>query len=231
MRFWPLVIAAVASASSFMSTAAPSIPELGTWTTTLLARDIDGDGVAEGYYDTALDITWFNNTTQPWLSSWDMAQSWVATLDVKGVSGWRLPHANPLDSSNCGAPIGVSEFCQLPPPSTSSEFAHLFYVTLGNNSDRGGLTNAGPFPVFLDYFYWMDKEFALNTDYAWGFDAAWGRHREFSKTNGLFAWAVHDGDIALVPEVNTFSMLAIGLVVMGITRTIRGGLNCARESS
>jgi hypothetical protein len=34
----------------------------GTWETTLQARDINGDGVVDAYYDTALNVVWLDYT-------------------------------------------------------------------------------------------------------------------------------------------------------------------------
>jgi hypothetical protein len=42
-----------------MSSQATPVSGQGTWESTLIGRDLDGDlGTAEAYYDTLLDITW-----------------------------------------------------------------------------------------------------------------------------------------------------------------------------
>ena len=50
-----LLAAALAAVSA--AHAVP-VPGQGTWETTLQARDIDGDGTVDAWYDTALDLTW-----------------------------------------------------------------------------------------------------------------------------------------------------------------------------
>ena len=49
-----------ACATIFLVTTAQAAPVSGqgTWQTTLLPRDLTGDGVVDAYYDTVLDITW-----------------------------------------------------------------------------------------------------------------------------------------------------------------------------
>lgn len=37
---------------------AAAVTGQGTWETTLQARDLDGNGVTDAFYDTSLDITW-----------------------------------------------------------------------------------------------------------------------------------------------------------------------------
>jgi hypothetical protein len=37
------------------------VPGQGTWQTTLQARDLDGDGQIDAFYDTVLNITWLRD--------------------------------------------------------------------------------------------------------------------------------------------------------------------------
>jgi hypothetical protein len=121
----------------------------GTWETTLLPRDLDGDtSTYEAYYDTVLDITWWANAANtdlgnPGQLTWDAAMTWVAGLNIGGYTGWRLPVTNPIDGTtaddtlrayNGSEDLGynVSAPGTLYAGSTASELAHLFYNTLGN---------------------------------------------------------------------------------------------------
>lgn len=88
---------------------------------TLLARDVDGNGSIDAYYDSALGITWLANanladtltlglekggTLGNWgidttgRMPWTTAQSWIAALNALnylGSSAWRLPTATPIN--------------------------------------------------------------------------------------------------------------------------------------
>src|SRR5438045_9149890 len=79
----------------------------GTWETTLQARDVNHDGVVDAYYDTALKVTWLADANLALTSgydthsppfalgamTWNDANVWAQSLDVFGVTGWRLPEA------------------------------------------------------------------------------------------------------------------------------------------
>jgi hypothetical protein len=132
---------------------AASISGQGTWETTLLGRDLDGNASTfEAYYDTVLDITWLanangSNNSDPGfdygLTTWDNALSWAAGLNVGGITGWRLPTTNPIDGTTADdwafayngtedQGYNVSAPGTLYAGSTASELAHMFYNTLGN---------------------------------------------------------------------------------------------------
>jgi hypothetical protein len=63
----------------------------GTWETTLQARDLDGNGQTDAFYDTKLDITWLRNASLSGAMNWSNAMSWASSLDFGGHSDWRLP--------------------------------------------------------------------------------------------------------------------------------------------
>lgn len=56
-RLWGAICACAFIVSGAVVQAAP-VSGQGTWETTLLPRDLTGDGVPDAYYDTVLDITW-----------------------------------------------------------------------------------------------------------------------------------------------------------------------------
>jgi hypothetical protein len=72
-------------------------------------------------YDTDLNITWYDPV--PTSMSWNQAMNWAGSLNVGGVTGWRLP-------TTPGAPGG--EFYYPIPPANYGEMGHLNYVELGN---------------------------------------------------------------------------------------------------
>jgi hypothetical protein len=55
----------------------------GTWTATLQGRDLNGDLIADAYFDTDLNITWVLYHPEP-----GQGQSWVKSLAF--AAGWVL---------------------------------------------------------------------------------------------------------------------------------------------
>jgi hypothetical protein len=102
-----------------------------------------------------------------------------------------------------------------------------------------GLVNTGPFinlqlssavnwqlyeQNFLNpTFYWSATEYSPNSDAAWGFDFHTGVQNMRTKEPWMYdpyyrylnAWAVRDGDVAAVPEPETYAMLLAGLGLLG----------------
>jgi hypothetical protein len=200
---------------------AASIPGRGTWETTLQARTFDGTTIG-GYYDTALNITWLANanyvgTTMDWIN----ANSWAASLNLNGITGWRLPTMGPVNGSSFTYSYGYDgthdQGYNMGAPgtayagSTGSEMAHLFYTTLGDKAfvDTSGvypqfdygLSNTGPFSNLQSYSYWSATEYAPNTGNAWDFVFENGGQDNYYKAYNNYAWAVHAGDVgaAVVP--------------------------------
>ena len=160
----------------------------------------------------------------------------------QAIGGWRLPAFRPVDglainlnrsfdgstdaAYNIGAPGSAH------PGSTVSELSHLFFVTLGNKAwcDVGGQCpqsgfgplNTGPFLNVAQYnYYWIEPAAAptdVHAQEAWGFTTQWGS-QDFLDANFVNAdvgraWAVHDGDIAAVPEPGTWLLMLAGLTAL-----------------
>ncbi len=71
---------------------AAAISGQGTWETTLLGRDLDGnDATFEAYYDTVLDITWLADANYAQTSGYDADGMMDYRLASLGFSNWRLP--------------------------------------------------------------------------------------------------------------------------------------------
>ena len=152
---------------------ATAVSGRGTWETTLQPRDFDGNtATIEGYYDTALGITWLNPLTTGAPTDWTNAQLVLGNVNVNGIGGWRLPIVRPIDGTTADDLVysasgsedygyNVSAPGTLYAGSTASELAHLFFTTLGNVSQYDtanvlrpgtagsgwGLINTGPFNV------------------------------------------------------------------------------------
>jgi PEP-CTERM motif len=230
---------AIASAA-----AAAPVSGQGTWETTLQARDLDGNGTTDAYYDTALNISWLADANVIGLANFDTAASWASGLNVAGVGGWHLPTIK-IDS--CGTDgLGASFWngggvCGYNVQANTSDMAHMYMTTLANPSysgfvDRYGngpglsaplLENSGPFSNLQAFGYWFAQDHAVdpwtgvsNTGEAWRYSFYAGRQDNLSKNEqgGLYAWAVHDGDVgnitAAVPEPETYALMLAGLAMM-----------------
>jgi len=199
----------------------------GTWETTLEGRDLDGNAATyEAYYDTVLGISWLANTAESTMDWYD-ASAWAESLNVYGVTGWRLPEmAN--SNASCVWTYGGTT-CGYNVDTSTSEFASLFYDTLGNLADYdttgtlqsgSGTSNTGPFSI-------LGTEYVLVTDRAWVFDlGASTSQGVLAKNNsydpglrGFYAWAVRDGDVSAVPVPTAVWLFGSGLVgLIGIAR-------------
>lgn len=152
------------------------------------------------WYDTVLDITWLgdagaaagsafddgSNTIDGRLG-WSSAMDWAASLDIGGSSAWRLPAMDRdgngviIDCAGAGAAA-----C------SDNEYGYHFHF---NGIDA---SNPAPFSNVATVNYWSATAAGSN---AWLFDFTFNDGSQFatSQTFKAAAWAVHDGDIALVP--------------------------------
>lgn len=219
---------------------AVGVPGQGTWETTLQPRDIDGDTVTDAFYDTALNITWLRNADVNGYTDWDAAMTWANTLVVGGVDGWRLPKVVDTGAPGCDYSYASGTDCRYNVDTATSEMAHLYYVTLGNLAycppgtaacfgapgapqPGWGLTNTGGFQNLQSSAYWSGTEYAPVPSDAWFFGAYDGYQEFFGKRVQLLAMAVRPGDVAAVPEPQTYAMLLLGLsaVMVAVRRRPR----------
>lgn len=173
------------------------------------------------YYDDVADLTWLADanagagsiyddlqilphgtfgTTTDGLMSWASANAWAASLNVEGVTGWRLPDTLQPDAS-CDTQDSNGSYgynC------TGSEMGNLFYNVLGGVADfeLGKVHNAN-YDLFSvpedDVFLWSATENSLNNANAWYFSTfdGWQTHRGHKEYAGFLAWGVHSGDVAV----------------------------------
>ena len=204
----------------------------------------------QAYYDDVLDITWladanFARTTgyAPFDGgmTWTDAQAWIGTLNAAshlGVNTWRLPlmvDTGPpgcdfaFEGTDCGYNVQTIEGGVV-----YSELAHLYSVTLGNQSrfDTAGvdtgcfvsspfcLSNTGPFSNVASFIYWTGTEYAPSPDRAWAylFTSGFQNGIDFSKGRLFLAWAVSDGDFAVIPVPAALWMFGSALGLLGWLR-------------
>jgi len=171
------------------------------------------------------------------------AFAWIAAMNAAhylGYSDWRLPATRPINGSDYvlelrgdgSSDVGASMSAPGTPyaGSTASEMAHLYYVTLGNlpgldvSGDptscflaglAGCLVNPGPFEIRLDRqpFFWSGT--TTPDGHAFAFDFGHGLQAAVNTPGHAFAWAVRDGDVAAIPEPETWALLVAGLAAVG----------------
>ena len=160
-----------------------SIPHEYFWKSVLKARDVDGDGKVDAYYDAFQDISWVEDShyAEPagylepaWPDNdWHAAVLFIDHLNSSqflGVTGWRMPHQ----------PSTVD--------ATDGELGRLKVWLMGGS--------AGPFKDICQCRYWSGTESGYNN-----YDANWFDFREFYVSGGnkgnvnQKVWAVRDGDI------------------------------------
>jgi Protein of unknown function (DUF1566) len=199
------VLAMLALATLATLARAEPVPGQGTWQSTLSARDLDGDGTVDAYYDTATRATWLANAFVAGRAmTWDEAMAFARQYRINGIKGWRLPRLK--DFNNPGCDFGFFDTdCGFNVRTTMSELAYMYYVTLGNKSyydvagnsaqPNYGLTNTGPFTNLQADLYWTKTEVAPYPDRSWEFDFNLGGQSWPVKTNEFHVWLVHNGDV------------------------------------
>jgi PEP-CTERM motif len=209
---------------------AVGVPGQGTWETTLLPRDLDGNAVngPEAFYDTALNITWLRNADMNGPMDWQRANTWANTLVVGGIGGWRLPTMVDTGAPGCDWSYAGGTDCGYNVDTATSEMAHLYYVTLSNlafcppgdatcagGPQAGwGLTNTGGFQNFPSnsYSYWSGLEYAPSWYDAWFFYPDYGIQGHADWHFAGYALAVRPGDVAaVVPEPQTYALMLMGI--------------------
>jgi hypothetical protein len=239
------VVALIASQSQ-SGAHATAVSGMGTWETTLQARDLDGNKAngPEAYYDTALNITWLADANFAQTSGYafylngnmngDQANIWTSRVNISGISGWRMPASTDVGNDGCTGFSyggGANTDCGFNVDPSLSEMAHMFYVTLGMKSyytpgtgaaNQPGFDqiNTGPFNnIRFDRPYWS-SHYYYNFYYEerWRFQFV-GR-QDTAQVNEIgFAWPVHAGDVGVamsVPEPESWVLALAGFGIAGL---------------
>ena len=174
--------------------------------------------------------------------TWSNAVTWADKLEyhdsVRNVeySDWRLASNTPVGASwnvlssnlnNGASDLGFNI------TSPHSELSYMYYVNLGlvglkstdgdyqgsfgifGNGTQGGEKNVGLVENLQSDRYWSGTTHPIFSYRAFDFYTNQGRQSFDEKTGQSFAWAVRSGDVAPVPEPETYAMLMAGLGLMG----------------
>lgn len=199
----------------------------------------DANYGAGSIYDNSTDstdgrMTWENAV------AWADTLSYYDSIRNVIYNDWRLPGLKPVDGVSFNytymANGATDKGYNLSAPgtvyagSTASELAYMYYVNLGNpglftpaggisscyvNGSANCLDNTGPFINVNTLKYWSGTAYGLNDTSAWTFMMSDGHQDDSSMSDGSYAWAVRDGDVASVPEAETWVMLLAGLGLVG----------------
>lgn len=195
----------------------------------LQGRDLDGYiSTVEAYYDTDLNITWLADTSIYGYGSmsmyWADANTWAANLSIVDninhvtYDNWRLPATLQPDASCSAQSSGGASFgfgC------TGSEMGHLFYSELGGAAGQSILTSTDPdlakFGNLREGLYWSGSENEDTPVYAdaWTFSFYDGHQAANGQIYAFYALAVSPGDVAAVPEAQTYALMLAGLGLIG----------------
>lgn len=199
----------------------------------LQGRDVDGVAANgyEAFYDTVLNITWLADANYAKTSgvdadgamTWDKAMAWVGSMSFQGVTGWRLPHFEPLNgvSAIYYSPILADAYnghidSGFNITSPRNELAYMYYVNLqlqgafspdGVYQPTAGVNPSGVQPVpdvaggrivnLQSNMYWTNVRDQDEFQKSWGLWTASfvaGASGRDYRYNDHDAWAVHDGD-------------------------------------
>lgn len=190
-------------------------------------------------YDSAQGLVWLDYTR--FRNTWPQQDAWVSSLgssltvtlypgyttDIDWTSGWRLP-----ETAGGAWEWGYDGTTTAGYNVTSSELGHLFYVSLGNLGNQAtdgttiyypnyGLNKTGPFDSLNRYAYWSGTAVTGLNDpnpHHWVFSFNQGHQTgAWDQTSGIFALAVHEGSVSMVPVPGAALLGLLGLGKAALT--------------
>ena len=162
-------------------------------------------------YDDVADLTWLQDANYAQTSgydadgrmNWVQAKAWAGSLNIDGVTGWRLPGGTMVN-------VGYNQ--------TASELGNLFYNLLGGTAGSSITTshnaNYNLFQNVQYYVYWSGV--AAGTSPAWAFDFRGGFEHRYGKNLNLSAWAVRSGDVGASPVPMPGALVLMGPALLGL---------------
>ncbi len=161
-------------------------------------------------YDNVANLTWLQDANYAKTSgydadgrmNWVQANAWAGSLNIDGVTGWRLPNW-PM------AEVGYNQ--------TASEMGNLFYNVLGGTAETSiTTTHNANYNLFknVQSNYWSGVEFY--SSYAGSFYFNYGYLNLNLKTNNFFGWAVRSGDVAASPVPVPGALVLMGPALLGL---------------
>ncbi len=169
----------------------------------------------QAYYDDVANLTWLADANHAMTSghdadglmNWYDSMAWAASLNIDGVTGWRLPGSDSCTGINC----------------SNSEMGNLHYNVLQNPA--GSFINAGPFinlPTNDGHWSSTDAPDPTNAYDFFFLDGTQNDHNSNTNTKEfgeLYAWAVHSGDVSAVPVPAAVWLFGSGLIgLIGFAR-------------
>lgn len=185
-------IAAALLAALAMAAHADGVPGQGTWQSVLQARDLNGDGTVDAFYDSSRNLSWAADADPIGATDWAQSHAWITSLNLFGVTGWRTPTMQAAAGGFPACPqytYDGSGDCGYNVDPGRSELAHLYQMVLGNQpwldgsgAERPpgwGLSNTGPFrnlragdyPTTLTVFGYGGGEFQ---QFVWLYETTYG---------------------------------------------------------
>jgi hypothetical protein len=162
-------------------------------------------------YDDVANLTWLQDANYAktsgydadGLMNWDQANAWAGSLNIDGVTGWRLPGGPMLG-------FGTNQ--------TASEMGNLFYNVLGGAAYNDiGTTHNANYNLFKNVqsdLYWSGVEF--DSSLAWFFDFNRGNQYYNYENDYLFGWAVRSGDVGASPVPVPGALGLMGPALLGL---------------
>lgn len=165
----------------------------------------------------------------------------LPTIVDTGTSGCNLAKSG----TDCGFNVQTVD-TSTDPDTVYSELAHMYYNNLGfkgyysptgayqsdfgifengtEGGERDGLGPNGAIVNLQSNVYWSGTEYAPDTYNAWDFSTNDGSQGNgIGKGADFYAWAVRPGDVAAVPEPETYALLLAGLGLVGWAARRRRG--------
>lgn len=160
------------------------------------------------YYDNVADLTWLANAnTSGNTFDWYGASAWAESLNINGITGWRLP--------GTVVPDETCDFISREFNCTGSELGNMFYNVLGGVAGSSiSTTHNNNYDLFTNIqteAYWSTNYDNYNP---WYFFFRSGYQDDFNgyRSDSYYAWAVHTGDVSAVPVPAAAWLFISGLI-------------------